>query len=53
MGLPKNILCETSTISDGNMSFEFGDDGTVIENRKRFLEKHGTDYKNCICMACN
>lgn len=51
--LPKNILFKTSTITDGNMSFRFGDDKTVVENRKRFLAKNNIDSQNHICMRCD
>ena len=51
--MPPNILTTTSTITDGNMSFRFGEESEVVENRRKFLEKHGIDFTNHICMACN
>jgi polyphenol oxidase len=50
---PDNVLCVTSTVSDGNMDFRFGDEESVILNRTRFLEKHGILYEDHIAMRCN
>ena len=48
-----NILCETSTIADGNMSFRVGETHNSLENRKQFLARHAVDFKNHVCMKCN
>lgn len=53
MQTQKNILFVTSTITDGNMSFRFGDNIEVVENRRRFLEENGGDYADCVPMLCN
>ena len=47
---PKNIVCETSTIADGNMGFRFGEPETVVANRKHFLEQHGFSLETYIPM---
>lgn len=49
----EKILTATSTTVDGNMSFRFGDEESVVENRQRFLEKNGIAFQNHICMKCN
>ena len=51
--LQNSILFTTSTIVDGNMSFRFGKEKDVIDNRNRFLEKNRLDYQDCICMRCD
>jgi len=50
---PANIICETSTITDGNMSFGFGDIHEVLDNRTQFLAKNEIQFKNHICMKCD
>ena len=47
------ILFETSTIGDGNMSFKFGAEAEVNENRQRFVEECGIPVNRHICMACD
>ena len=39
-----------STIDDGNMSFKFGGENEVFENRKKFLEKLGIKPDSCVCL---
>ncbi|OGM19098.1 hypothetical protein A2686_00875 [Candidatus Woesebacteria bacterium RIFCSPHIGHO2_01_FULL_38_10] len=34
-----DLECAFSTVSDGNMSFKFGDKKKVIKNREEFLKK--------------
>ena len=51
--LDEQIHIATSTVADGNMSFRFGDEKSVVANRERFLEKHGIGFENHICMKCN
>lgn len=50
---PKNVICETSTINNGNMSFRAGSKKEVTNNRARFLEKFGIAYQEHIAMSCN
>jgi copper oxidase (laccase) domain-containing protein len=50
---PKNIVCETSTVHDGNMSFESGTVAEVTHNRKQFLEKNGASLTTYIPIRCN
>jgi copper oxidase (laccase) domain-containing protein len=47
---PSNIACITSTKSDGNMGFRFGEADEVVTNRTQFLNKHGLSYEECIVM---
>lgn len=51
--LPPNILCRTSTIADGDMSFTREDKIEAIANRTKFLEKNGITYTDHIAMICN
>jgi YfiH family protein len=56
MNILDYVRIETSTVEDGNMSYSYGDDNTVDENRRRFFKNKGfnidnayfcrTDYKN-------
>lgn len=50
---PSNILCETSTVSDGNMSFRGEDEKMVILRRTEFLKKQSIEYSNCCVMTCD
>jgi len=50
---PKSIICETSTLQDGNMGFKAGSKKEVIDNRTRFLEKFGIAYQEHIAMRCD
>ena len=51
--LRQSTLFKTSTITDGNMSFRFGEPEEVVENRRHFLERNGIGYKDCVPMSCN
>ena len=53
MSFPENILCETSTATDGTMSFKGGDIENVTENRLRFLKKFGIESEAYIPILCN
>ena len=53
MGLPENILCETSSVTEGTMSFKGGDIENVTENRLRFLKKFGIESAAYIPILCN
>lgn len=44
----QNLVYGISTISDGNMSFRFGNKKEVFENRKRFLTKFNIPPKKCV-----
>lgn len=50
---PASVVCETSTAHDGNMDFRFGEQEEVIDNRTRFLYKHGILYEDHIAMRCD
>jgi copper oxidase (laccase) domain-containing protein len=50
---PKNIVCETSTVADGNMSFRAGMKKEVIDNRTHFLEKFGIAPHEHVAMCCD
>lgn len=50
---PLHIICETSTIADGNMNFKESDEKEVISNRAKFLEKNGIAYADHVTMTCN
>lgn len=45
-----NIKHAISTVSDGNMSFLYGNKKEVLENRKKFLEKNNLSLDNCLTM---
>jgi len=51
--LPESIFFNTSTITDGNMSFRIGDTGSSVSNRRSFLLKNDIDFKNHISMRCD
>ena len=53
INLPENVLCKTSTISNGNMSFCIGDTTDSLSNRKKFLLQNEIDFENHICMKCD
>jgi polyphenol oxidase len=42
------VVSAFSRASDGNMSFSFGDTRQTLENRKRFLDQLGIDYRDLI-----
>jgi hypothetical protein len=48
-----NILCETSTRADGNMSFRIGATQNSLGNRKQFLMDIGIDFQDHISMKCD
>ncbi len=50
---PTNVLCETSTVTDGNMSFREEDEKTVVLRRTEFLKKQSVEYTNCCVMTCD
>ena len=43
----------SSTISEGNLSYRLGQEATVTEDRRRFLENHGLTWDQTICMLCD
>lgn len=45
-----NVSIATSNVSDGNMSFKWGEEAEVLENRERFLGKYGLHPEDCIVM---
>ncbi len=47
------ILLDTSTVADGNMSFNWGEKQEVEENRKRFLERISVPEDRCVVMEVN
>ncbi|MEX2054420.1 MAG: polyphenol oxidase family protein [Candidatus Colwellbacteria bacterium] len=49
----RDLLYAVSTIEDGNMSCNYGDETSVIDNRKRFLGKLGLDLNDCVMMHLN
>ncbi len=50
---PKNIICETSTVTWGNMSFRAGSNQEVVRNRAAFLSQFGIAYQEHIAMSCD
>ncbi len=51
---PKNtqsLIHEFSSLEDGNMSFLWGEENKVLENRERFFEKNGIDSAQCVVMS--
>ena len=52
MQLPPEITCASSTIADGNMSFRFGDEAEVVENRRNFLEQNSMSVNSYTPMSC-
>ena len=42
---------ETSTKSDGNLSFTYGERNEVLENRKKFLSKFGLRLDDTVVMS--
>ena len=49
---PSTILCETSTVDDGNMSFRSGTYDEVLAHRVQFLEKNSVSSSNYLPMHC-
>ncbi len=50
---PCNIICETSTVTDGTMSFRSGDTNTVARNRLAFLKKCGIESEKYVPILCD
>lgn len=48
--IPKNLVLGYSQVSDGVMSFVYGDTAEVLAQRKRFLDKNGVDMSKSVCM---
>ena len=48
-----DILCKTSTIVDGNMSFRIGDTKNSLQNRTDFLKSLRIPATKHICMKCD
>lgn len=44
----KDLFYATSTIEDGSLSFMWGEEKTVLKNRKQFLSKHNIKPKDCV-----
>lgn len=44
------FILATSAVLDGNMSFQWGEESEVNENRKNFLEKHTLKLEDCVFM---
>jgi polyphenol oxidase len=42
------LIWAESTKAEGNMSFAWGERGGVIQNREKFLKKHGLNYQDCV-----
>jgi YfiH family protein len=49
--MAQKLMYSFSTVADGNMSFKWGEEAEVTNNRKKWLEKMGIKYKDCIWMA--
>jgi polyphenol oxidase len=45
------LIYGTSTVKDGNMSVKWGEEKVVLENRRKFLEKLGIEYVDCVMMS--
>lgn len=48
--LPSEITYLTSTKADGNFSFKYDSEATVVRNRSHFLEKHQRKLSQCVVM---
>lgn len=44
------LLTTTSTTSDGNMDFRYGDAQTVLENRMKFFKRYGVQSSDVVVM---
>lgn len=42
-----------SNVASGNLSFIYGENNEVLENRKVFLTRNGLDIKNTVVMGCD
>ena len=47
------VRIETSTVEDGNMSYTYGDDKEVLNNKLRFWEKNGFEYNHTYQLKTN
>ncbi len=47
----KGLVHGFSSVSDGNMSYLWGDERTVLENREQFLRKSDVNPKKCAVMS--
>ena len=47
------VKIETSTVDDGNMSYSYGDQDVVDENKKRFFKNKGFNYNNTYLLRTN
>ena len=50
MSIHPDITLATSTKADGNLSFKWGPEGEVLDNRGKFLEKLNIKPEDCIVM---
>lgn len=50
--LGEHVICATSTATDGNMDFRFGDPLAVKANREQFLSQFGISYNEHYAMRC-
>ncbi len=48
--IPKNLVLNYSQVSDGAMSFVYGESADVLAQRKRFLDKNGVGMSKTVCM---
>jgi len=46
MSILDYVRIETSSVKDGNMSYSYGDEKTVDENRRRFFKNKGFNFDN-------
>jgi len=46
--IASGLICEVSTIADGNMSLKWGEQEEVQRNRKKFLNKIGIKQADCV-----
>ena len=49
--MSKDFILAASKVSDGNMSFNWGPADEVVNNRQKFLAKHGLKPEDCVVMA--
>ena len=47
---PQNFIVATSSVTNGNMSFRYGEKSEVLTSRKAFLNSLGLNYDNCVSM---
>ena len=46
-----DLIYETSTIKDGNLSFTYGERNEILENRKKFLSKFNLRLEDTVVMS--